>query len=254
MKGQVCVGSIVYPGAKWPPKKDGYEYIIVMMKGHGGYWQLSPYILKDGNGRIMENIWQAAKVYPEVKASKQYDPRSKYSNTKKVIFQHPAERHLDVNGRITQEYRDWRKKLSNNPYPVRYPVGFNERHTCVYALKEDDNGNIIEDQKLDYVQSRKEIYGPLYCKMAKQQPKFKELQDKLKAGINLMIVEVDGPKEELMDYYKKEYNVDDNFIVNNTIDVTEKNMRIMLNDTKKPFGHGYCLAIALLDKEEWFRS
>lgn len=27
-------------------------------------------------------------------------------------------------------------------------------------------------------------------------------------------------------------------------------MKIMLNDTKHPFGHGYCLDVALLDKEE----
>lgn len=34
--------------------------------------------------------------------------------------------------------------------------------------------------------------------------------------------------------------------------ITKENISIMLNDTKHPFGHGYCLAMALLDKDiEW---
>ena len=62
-----------------------------------------------------------------------------------------------------------------------------------------------------------------------------------------MIIEVDGPKQESLSYYMQEYNVGQEFIVENTIDCTEKNMEIMLNDTKHPFGHGYCLAMCLLD-------
>ena len=34
--------------------------------------------------------------------------------------------------------------------------------------------------------------------------------------------------------------------------INQNNMRVMLNDAKHPFGHGYCLAMALLGKvEEW---
>jgi hypothetical protein len=43
-----------------------------------------------------------------------------------------------------------------------------------------------------------------------------------------------------------------NFIENDTILVTKPNMEIMLNDPEHPFGHGYCLALALLNWEEEF--
>ena len=67
-----------------------------------------------------------------------------------------------------------------------------------------------------------------------------------------MIIEVDGPHQESLNYYKHTYGVSEDFIDKNTISVNENNMKIMLNDTKHPFGHGYCLAMALLDKdEEW---
>jgi len=39
---------------------------------------------------------------------------------------------------------------------------------------------------------------------------------------------------------------DDDFIVNFTIEVNHENMQILINDTKYPFGHGYCLAMELL--------
>ena len=38
-----------------------------------------------------------------------------------------------------------------------------------------------------------------------------------------------------------------NFIKYKTMLATKENLDIMLNDTKYPFGHGYCLAAALLD-------
>lgn len=69
----------------------------------------------------------------------------------------------------------------------------------------------------------------------------------LKDGKNLLIVEVDGPHGESLDYYKKKYKVDDNFIEDDTILATKENLKIMLNDTKHAFGHGYCLAVALLN-------
>ena len=39
----------------------------------------------------------------------------------------------------------------------------------------------------------------------------------------------------------------DDFIEKNTMLVTENNLLTMLLDTKHSFGHGYCLAAALLD-------
>lgn len=45
--------------------------------------------------------------------------------------------------------------------------------------------------------------------------------------------------------------MDNDFIIDNTMVATLENLIIMLNDEKYPFGHGYCLASALMniDKE-----
>jgi len=131
----------------------------------------------------------------------------------------------------------------NNKYAVRYPVGFKNRSSVLYALKKNSN------KQLDYVSARKQIYIPVYCTLVKKEKLFKKLQNKLNNGKNLLIIEVDGPHSESLDYYKKEYNVDDNFIKNDTMLVNKVNINIMLNDTKHPFGHGYCLALVLLNKD-----
>jgi len=75
---------------------------------------------------------------------------------------------------------------------------------------------------------------------------YAELKERLDGGENLLIAEVDGPKEESMPYYKENYGVDDEFIENRTILVNDENMDLMLNDTRHAFGHGYCLAMSLL--------
>jgi hypothetical protein len=83
----------------------------------------------------------------------------------------------------------------------------------------------------------------------KTQPLFKTLVDKLSSGINLLIIEVDGPHQEAIDHYKTKWNVKSDFIEQSTMLATPENLTIMLNDDKFPFGHGYCLAMALLDLE-----
>ena len=40
---------------------------------------------------------------------------------------------------------------------VRYPVGIPHRKLCKFALNTDSNG-VISTKRLDYVESRKEIY------------------------------------------------------------------------------------------------
>ena len=42
----------------------------------------------------------------------------------------------------------------NNKYPVRYPVGYNNRHLCVCSFSEKF------DRPLDYIEARKKNYLP----------------------------------------------------------------------------------------------
>lgn len=244
------VGRCLYPkdsGIIYP-SYENFTPIVVMMRSHSKYYPLSPYLLKDNQNRIMENIWQFSKCYKSV--PKTVQRRSRYDNT--VIWSHDTEVHLDDNDNITEEYKQWRVKGMHNKDPVRYPVGYNYRSQCKFALGENNDGTINET-KLDYVAARKAIYLPVYCTLVKQEKLFNSLLERLNKGENLLIIEVDGPHQESLDYYKEKYNVDDTFIENDTMLINNQTITIMLNDDKHAFGHGYCLAMALfgMDMQNW---
>lgn len=231
-------GKIIYPSY------EDFTPIIIMMKSHSKYYPLSPYFLKDDKGRIMENIWQFSKCYKSVPNSIQR--KSRYDNT--IIWQHPSEIHLDDNDNMLPEYINWRNKGMNNKDPVRYPATFEHKSKCKFSLAEK-NG-VIDNNKLNYIEARKSIYLPLYCEMVKQEKMFHDLKQRLQKGENLLIIEVDGPHQESLNYYKDKYNVDDTFIDQDSMLITEQNINIMLNDEKHAFGHGYCISMALLEMNE----
>jgi hypothetical protein len=213
--------------------------LIVVMTASSKYGILSPYQLKTENGVIIENYWQFSKVYEKVPKSKQF--YSQFDKT--VIWEHPEEKHYDVKEeKLLPAYYKWQEKGFKCKYAIRYPVGRYHRHKCLFSLYEGD--------KLDYIESRKKIYLPEYMKSVIKHPKWKELKDRLYNGENLLILEVDGPHQESLQYYKDKYKVEDDFIENETIIVNRKNMKIMLNDGKHAFGHGYCLAISLISDIE----
>ena len=216
-----------------------YIHIVVMTKS-SAFGQLGPYLLKDENGFIMENIWQFSKCYEKVPASVQR--YSRWDQT--IIWNHPAELHCqklnDEQFLILDAYWDWRKKGFENVYPVRYPVGMYHRKNCLFSLKDEDS------DPLNLFEARKQIYFETYDRLVKEQPLYRKLEDLLDDGKNLLILEVDGPQEESLNYYRKKYNVDSDWIVNRTINVNETNMNMLLNDGHHSFGHGFCLASSLL--------
>lgn len=257
--GNIRVGRITYTAEaqKIMPKYQDFT-VIEVMTASTKYGSLGPYVLKSENGCIMENIWQFSKVYEYVPYSKQrfsrFQPRT--------IWEHPSQTHLK-SGTLTDDFWAWRKKGFFNKDPVRYPVGFEYRSKCVGALwnpELDMERNALPWEMktlkmMDYVEARKQIYLPVYSSLVKRQPQYKELQKMLNNGENLLILEVDGPHEESLAYYQKKYNVDQNWIVDHSIDITPKNMRIMINDSKHAFGHGYCLGMTLLDpNQKWDMS
>lgn len=221
------------------PSYENFEPILCLTKSTK-YGSLSPYELFDEHGCNMENIWQSHKIYETIPESTQR--YSRYDST--VIWKYPKQQHMK-NGEILPEYWNWRQELMHNKYAVRYPVGYNWRHKCV--------GTVIgtpEDYEIvDYITARKRVYLPIYVDLVKSKPQFQQLKQMIANGKNLLIIEVDGPHQESMDYYKSKYGVADDFIVGNTILATPENMEIMLNDPKHPFGHGYCLALALMNTE-----
>lgn len=241
--GEVRVGTRLYNNGKhYDPQYPNFTPIVVLTKS-SKYGSLGPYVLKDSKGRIFENLHQAMKVYADVPATQQ--TYSQYD--RRIIWDHPAEQHVvetQDGYQLLDAYYAWREKLMVCSYPVRYPVGYHHRHKCLFALAEIPDGD-IDYTPLDYVAARKKIYYSLYANLVKKEKQFRELQQRLRNDENLLIIEVDGPHQESLEYYKNKYHVDDNFIVDNTILANKVNLDIMLNDTKHPFGHGYCLAAAL---------
>jgi hypothetical protein len=218
------------------PEYPGFTRIICLTKS-SAWGDLGPYVLKDDQGRLMENIWQFSKVYESVpKVSIPFSFRHRV-----IVWEWPAEKHLNADGEPNDAYWKWRDAGMKNAEPVRYPVGMHHRRNCKFALKEKSGAH------LDYISSRKQIYLPVFVELVKKAPRFKKLQDRLKKGENLLIVEVDGPHQESMPYYKEKYAVADDWIDQDSILVTKESMKTMINDSKHNFGHGYCLAIALSD-------
>jgi hypothetical protein len=257
----IRVGRCIYDrsGKRTDPEYPGYTPILCLTKSTP-YGDLGPYVLKTPEGQIMENIWQFSKIYDSIPRSIQR--YSRYDN--RVIWNWPNDTFTDiaVDGTkfIKPNYWNWRNTGMNATMPIRYPVGFSKeaRSSCIGALNMPANWSTNEYTRLDdlvvldYIESRKQIYLPLYCSLVKSRPKFKQLKKRLEHGENLLIIEVDVAYQESLPYYKQKYGVSDDFIVNNTMEVNEESIKIMLNDTKHPFGHGYCLSMALLDKDiEW---
>jgi len=254
--GQVRVGTMTF-APKRVPSFPGFTPIIVMTKTYGRWWPLSPYALKTKEGWIMENVWQFSKVYEKVPAV-----QIKQHPQAAVSWEWPAETHVDEAGNILPAYWAWREAGFCHHTWVRYPVGKDYAKNCMYAMPNTSlpqsfpssspqpaSGGESGVVRLNYVESRKAIYGAVYIELVKQHPMFKDLQDMLERGENLLIIEVDGPHEESLGYYQQTYGVADDFIEDNTMLATEANLHIMLNDTKHPFGHGYCLAAALQNIE-----
>lgn len=241
----IRVGKRIYnnDGSYTDPTYPNYTAIITTRFTE--YGELGSNCLKDDDGRIMENIYRFSQLYEEVPEVK--IRASNHSN--KIIWSHPKETHINK-GEITSEYWEWRKKGMSCSSPVKYPCGFCGNIMTVCLLKENDDKTVTTP--LGYIDGRKQVYVPLYCKLVKKNNKFEELKKRLSSGENLLIIETDGPHQESLKYYKDMYKVDDNFIEKSTILVNKENIQIMLNDPKHPFGYGYCLAMALLDKDkEW---
>lgn len=262
--GSIRVGRIKRRFDKGPkhPTTDGYLNIVVTSHNKKGLGStLSPYVLCDEDGRNMENLWQFGKIYEII--PKVVD---------KTGWKWEAQRHCTlekarIKTRIkpTKEFWEWRQAGMEFPKAVRYPVGFQHRHKCIGHLWPTDgqNKNICNSkanhQLYLYKEARVKIYSTLYIKMVRATKEFRTLRKLLKKGYNLQILDVDGPDVNLA------IDEDGNVIAPydqiptgeygksgvGSIDINKENIKLLLNDTKQPFGHGYVLAVALLKKSKW---
>jgi hypothetical protein len=242
------------PGQPMPkcPNKGRNILIHTSNKYLGG--SLSPYHLKTEDGYLLENAWQFAKVYPYVYAQKTSFSRFKPDH---IIWEHPTEKHVGDDKKPLKEYWSWRTKGMSTAYAIRYPNGFKARHECIYSLWPTSKCTIGEEtdivdhngeryKKLTYIEARKAIYCAEYVKNALLTKCFKEIQELMKKGITIQIVEVDGPN---VDWYKK--SEISSAIRDQSLAISRSVIEYLLNDPKHPFGHGYVIAALLLGGASW---
>ena len=246
------------------PSFPGFREILCLTPSTP-YGDIGPYVLRDAKG-IMENQYQAAKVYirtpavrerysqwdptiiwergPEVHVISEYDLPDDFDDLGYVELTNSVPG-IEGAAFLTPAYFQWRKDLMECPYPVRYPVGMKHRKECIGIIPEEDLSSPGPLTMLSYIEGRKHIYVPIYQSLVLKSPKFKKLLDIYK-NHDILIIEVDGPHQESLEYYKLKYGVRDDFIVGDTMLCTPENLDIMLNDSKHPYGHGYALADLIL--------
>ena len=87
--------------------------------------------------------------------------------------------------------------------------------------------------KRNYIDSRKEIYLPEYYELVKNTKTIEKYKKLLDQGQNIIIYDFDGPRSEENDPL--------------TYRATKSFIKKKLNDDRTPFGHGYIVALILLD-------
>ena len=196
---------------------------------------------------ILENIWQFAKV---AKKSPKIKSTLRYSNT--VDWENDEEVHYE-NGMVTKDFLKWQEKGLHNKYPVRYPRGrrTEDDYKTLFSTRFDFlKLKYDTDTEYDYITSRIETYIEAYRIMLPCVPEFWKLVRMVWEGQDVMIAEVDGPDETLMPYYKEKYKVNDDFITDGKVLATKGNLDIFLFDETRPFGHGFTIALLLLEELE----
>ena len=232
------------------PKIDGFTTIIVHPRKQYKYRVLDPYHIKSPDGYLIENAYQFRKVYENVKAQNQTNYYVGHVGRIK-IWQHPAEQHLKLNEQTnilepTAEYWAWRNKGLNHNLAVRFPAGRTNTHLCKGLITDDG-------QVLDYLQGRK-IYIESYTKPGpnskvevREHPLFKDLQQRLTQGENILLCEVDGPQYHDSAPYNT-LNPNDKNTWHLTI--TPQTIKAARWNPNRPFGHGWVLCAMLTDNEQ----
>jgi hypothetical protein len=129
-RGRVLVAKY-YPGKPQPVAPAGCRNVLIHSSSQGLGGPLSPFILKDDRGQLLENVWQFSKLYRKVTRQRTALGRH-HPDT--IVWEHPAEVHVDEQGEPNAAYWKWREKGMSNARAVRYPNGYGGRTKCVCAI------------------------------------------------------------------------------------------------------------------------
>lgn len=226
--GQVAVARYFY--GKPLPIMENFENIELFSSAKGFGSSLSPFSLKNADGCIVENVWQFSKLYPKVTAQ----------NSKS--WKHPTENHADVSGNPTKAYWMWREKGMKNFAAVRYPNGKDGRASCICSIMIKNGGF----EKLSYIEARKRIYCTEIAQAAQEMESFQRIQSLINQGVNVQLIEYDGPDPSWNFAPYNEVTKEHPGLI-----ISKEKIQLLLNDSRKPFGHGYVIAALLLGGREW---
>lgn len=87
--------------------------------------------------------------------------------------------------------------------------------------------SFYNDKPYGYVESRKDIYVPIYHQLIKDLPVIQEMKKLLDEGTNIMIIDGDGAPKS---------------VYPEGLEMTKENWDKMIDDPKYKFGHGYVVA------------
>lgn len=123
--------------------------------------------------------------------------------------------HTDCDNNPAKSYFEWAQKGWNKRMADRYPMG--RGAIPLYSL--------WKGEKLDYISARKQIYLPLYSSAVSKTAAYTRLKNIFDETDNLMLRDFDA----------------------HNIDVINYDIYKLLNNSSIKFGHGYVLAMMLLD-------
>lgn len=235
-----------------PVPVEGYEAINVL-KWSGSKWKVfCPYYLRtDGKeinenpGNVLfENYYQGSKVYDKVYDIKVYASKWHQGQEKYLWFQYetatPGGDTL-VDGENFDEslYNRWRDAIWSCNKAVRYPNGISRKKNVKFTLCIRDG----TETRMDYLTARRRVYFDEYVRLVRNLPEYKVLINKIRSGTRLMLCEIDVPAAGKRGEHGMD--CDGNFC---TMRI-EKIEKLMMDDSEA-FGHGLCMAHALLTDTE----
>lgn len=163
--------------------------------------------------RNLENFWQYGKIFEDMG-------------------------HVDRTGKVTDCWIDFRnigyRQLKGQRHPkgtrTNKIIGKDKLGRNRFAYRKAIS-SIYFGLRMQYIESRKKIYAPLYAHLVKPTPGFKDLKEQVDGGQDILILELDVPDDGL--YHE----------------VTLELLKKRIDDPSTPFGHGNVVAGLLMDIE-----
>ena len=97
---------------------------------------------------------------------------------------------MDQLGNPTQEYFAWRDSGFNNNYAFRYPMGKGTKP--LYSF--------FQQQKLNYISARKQIYIPLYQQAVLKSEAWNKLSQIYEKNKNLVLLDFDAYNHRVLNF------------------------------------------------------